>query len=544
MKVMGVNLSHDGSVCVIQDGDVIYYQEEERVTHEKHTTGIINSFSEAIRLHNPKEIVFVGAFPYELDVKQIFSSLMLAAGKYKHFMDNPDYNVYFMRDHHLAHAYIAYYNSGFEDAGILVADGAGQAFADKDNLYRESETIYFADHKWGPQTLHKNLITQMSYEEYGKKSIERSTLGYFSMCSYKLPTDYPYIIYPSNLSLGKMFSAAGIKIFNGFHNAGKVMGLSAYGNDNPEHPRAFKDGLANPEILTAEISNEDLAYRVQHDSLPLSIELIRKTIELSGSKNICLSGGYFLNCVNNYKYLKEFPGVNFYVEPNSPDSGTAIGAAMWLYKKLSGKTPRATHGLYLGKDADYSGYLRDNETLSYASPKDIASILADRNVVAVYQGREESGPRALGNRSILYDPRDPNGRDVVNRIKKREYFRPFAGSVLEEEASLWFDMAGMSHSRHMMYAVNTLPDKKELVPALQHNDGTSRIQTVSIKDNKSYYLLIKEFDNITGVPMLLNTSFNLAGDTLVHTMEDALRTCRESGIKFLYCPELSRLYTL
>ena len=544
MKVMGVNLSHDGSVCVIEDGEIVYYQEEERVTHEKHTTGILNSFSEAMRLHDPHEIVFVGAFPYELDASEVFASLMLGAGKYKHFIGIPDYNVHWLRDHHLAHAYVAYYNSGFEDAGILVVDGAGQAFTDKANLYRESETIYATSPRWGIQTKHKNLITQMSAFDYGKMSVERSTLSYFRNCTEKLPTDYPYTIYPSNLSLGKMFSAAGIKIFNSYHNAGKVMGLSAYGTDNPDHPRAFEDGRANPEILESDISDEDLAYRVQHDSLPMSVDLIRKTVEMSGSNNICLSGGYFLNCVNNYKYLKEFPDINFYVEPNSADSGTAIGAAMWLYKKLAGKAPSRSDNMYLGKQADYSAHLLRNEKAIRATPFYIAELLADKNVVALYQGKEESGPRALGNRSILYDPRDLNGRDTVNTIKKREYFRPFAGSVLEEEARHWFDMAGMKESRHMMYAVQTWPDKQDLVPALQHNDGTSRIQTVSYDDNPDYYEIIRAFFKLTGVPMILNTSFNLAGDTLVHTMEDALRTCRESGIKYLYCPEIGKLFLL
>lgn len=543
MIVMGVNLSHDGSVCVIKDGQVVYYQEEERVTHQKHTTGVLNSFSEAMRLYDPKEIVFVGAFPYEFKAYEFFPSLMMAAGKYKHFIGNPDYNVHWMRDHHLAHAYVSYYNSGFEDAGILVVDGAGQAFTDKKNLYRESETIYSVDLKWGIQTEHKNLITQMSSWEYGTKSIERSSMPYFSMCSQGLPQDYPYTIYPSNLSLGKMFSAAGIKIFKDFHNAGKVMGLSAYGSDHPADPRAFIDGRANPAVLESGLSDEDLAYRVQHDSYDVAVNLIKQTIEMSGSKNICLSGGYFLNCVNNYKYLKEFPDVQFYVEPNSADSGTAIGAAMWHYKKLTGKDPQPNNGMYLGRQADYGYRLDTPSTIRIVEPSEVAKIISNKEVVAIYQGKEESGPRALGNRSILYDPRDPNGRDVVNTIKKREYFRPFAGTVLAEHAHDWFDMATLKESPHMMYAVQTLEEKRAKVPALQHNDGTSRIQTVTQEQNKNYYDLINEFNKLTGVPMLLNTSFNLAGDTLVHNMADAMRTCVESKIKYLYCPEIRTLVT-
>lgn len=543
MRILGVNLSHDGSVCVLEDGNVIYYREEERVTHEKHTTGVINSFAEAIRLYDPKEIVFVGAFPYDFRPHDFFASLMMACGKYKHFIGNPEYNVYWMRDHHLAHAYIALNNSEFMDPAILVVDGAGQAFVDGQNLYRESETLY--DVRNGDiSVIHKNLITQMSTWEYGKKSTERSTMQYFAMCSQGLPKDYPYTIYPSNLSLGKMFSAAGIKIFNGFHNAGKVMGLSAYGSDNPSHPRAFVDGVANPEILDSDISNEDLAYRVQHDSYHATVKIIKDLISKTGKKEVCLSGGYFLNCVNNYKYLSQFPEIKFYVEPNSPDSGTSIGAAMWLYKKLTNRHANPCDTLYLGAEASYDAHLLPGEEEADTSPREVAELLSKRNIVAIYQGREESGPRALGNRSILYDPRDPDGRDKVNTIKKREYFRPFAGSVLEEQAHNWFDLAGMAHSRHMMYAVSTNKDKRDLVPALQHNDGTSRIQTVSKTDNKNYYELINEFYSITGVPMLLNTSFNLAGDTLVHNMSDALRTCRESGIKYLYCPELSKLYRL
>tara|TARA_B110000503_G_scaffold24933_1_gene39282 strand:- start:11188 stop:12825 length:1638 start_codon:yes stop_codon:yes gene_type:complete len=544
MIVMAVNLSHDGSVCVIDNGEVVFYQEEERITHVKHTTGIMHSFAHAMDVYDPKEIIFVGAFPYELKVKDLFSNMMMAAGKWKHFSDNSGYNVHWLRDHHLAHATVAYYNSGFDKAGIVVVDGAGQAFTDSVGLYRESETIYEA-HDNTIVTKHKNLITQYSSWDYSIQAMELSTLQQFQKCSHRLPRDYTHTIYPSHLSLGKMFSAAGLKIFNSYHNAGKVMGLSAYGNDNPEHQKAFIDGVANPSILSSDISDEDLAYRVQHDSLDVSINLIKHAIELSGSKNICLSGGYFLNCVNNYKYLKEFPDVNFYVEPNSSDSGTAIGAAMWLYNNITAKRPLPLDSLYLGEEADY-GLPLDAKGISVsdASANDVAQLISDRNIVAMYQGKAESGPRALGNRSILYDPRDPNGRDVVNTIKKREYFRPFAGSVMVEHASEWFEMLSLKESPSMMYAVETKEKYKDTVPALQHNDGTSRVQTVSSKQNHHYYNLIKEFYAITGVPMVLNTSFNLAGDTLVNDMKDAIRTCRESGIKYLYCPTISKMITV
>ena len=542
MKVMGVNLSHDGSVCVIEDGKIIYYREEERVTHQKHTTGVINVFAEAMQLHNPESIVFVGAFPYEFDAHSYAASLMKSAGIYKHFEVNKDYKLYHLKDHHLAHAAVAFYNSGFEDAAVLVIDGAGQAFVDDEYLYRESETIFSANYKT-IRPVYKNVIKQMDMTNYlinleheGKEKV------YFSACNDSLPTHYEINKLDSDISIGKLFSQVGIKIFGGYHNAGKVMGLSAYGSNNEEHPRAFINGVANKEILKANISNEDLAYRIQKDSLEPSIELIRMAIERTGLNRVCLSGGYFLNCVNNYKYLKEFPGIEFYVEPNSSDSGTAIGAAMLFWRSLSGsKEVIPIETLYLGKDSDYAYDIFDSMPSYDVTPKMVASLLANKNIVAIYQGKEEAGPRALGNRSILYDPRDPDGRNVVNTIKKREYFRPFAGTVLEECANDWFDLAGMQSSPFMMYAVEALPNKKDLVPALQHNDGTSRIQTINPEQNLSYYELIKEFYEITGVPMVLNTSFNLAGDTLVSSLSDAIRTCRESGIRFLYLPEKGKV---
>lgn len=180
-------------------------------------------------------------------------------------------------------------------------------------------------------------------------------------------------------------------------------------------------------------------------------------------------------------------------------------------------------------------------TKKVVDKKYVAKLIADRNIVTLFQGRSEGGPRALGNRSILYDPTDPNGKDFVNRVKKREWFRPFAGSVLKEKAAEWFDMAGLDESPFMMYAMDVWPEKQKNIPAITHVDGTCRIQTVSEEQNPHYYELIKEFEKITGVPILFNTSFNLAGDPLVETIEDALQTLLKSQMKYMYLPELQML---
>jgi carbamoyltransferase len=179
--------------------------------------------------------------------------------------------------------------------------------------------------------------------------------------------------------------------------------------------------------------------------------------------------------------------------------------------------------------------------LTDATHKDVVALLRGKNIVTIFQGRSENGPRALGNRSVLFDPTFEDGKDFVNEVKHREYFRPFAGSILEEDAHEWFDLRGMKNSPFMMYAVNCQPGVEEKIPAVIHVDGTCRIQTVTQEQNFHWYNLIKEFKNQTGVPALFNTSFNLAGEPLVESINDALRTIFQCDINYLYLPEVGKL---
>jgi carbamoyltransferase len=172
---------------------------------------------------------------------------------------------------------------------------------------------------------------------------------------------------------------------------------------------------------------------------------------------------------------------------------------------------------------------------------EVAELLATKNIVAIYQGRTEAGPRALGNRSILYDPRDPDSRDYVNSVKQREYWRPFAATVMLEHVHDWFDMATLKESSYMMYAVPVREDKKDLIPGVIHVDGTCRIQTVTEDQNYHYYNLIKSFYEITSIPLVFNTSFNLGGEVICHTLFDAYTTLDNSSIEYLYLPEEKKL---
>ena len=176
-----------------------------------------------------------------------------------------------------------------------------------------------------------------------------------------------------------------------------------------------------------------------------------------------------------------------------------------------------------------------------ANDKDVVKLITEKNIVSMFQGKSESGPRALGNRSILFDPTFKDGKDFVNIVKRREYFRPFAGSILHEHAHEWFDLKGMEESPYMMYAVNCQEGIAEKIPAIIHVDGTCRIQTVKEEQNPLYYKLIKEFYNQTKIPIVFNTSFNLAGEPLVETLEDAIWTLEQSLLEYLYLPEYGKM---
>jgi len=316
----------------------------------------------------------------------------------------------------------------------------------------------------------------------------------------------------------------------------------------------LRDKFNQDEDVTKLDNRRDMAYAVQTQTQKQVADLIRKAVAMSGKKNVVLSGGYGLNCVANYWYLQELKdeGINLYVEPVSNDAGTAMGAAMLQHRAVT--KDKTVHPQ---KETLYNGpaYCYSTEQIkeivdkyegevSTVTNEDVVDLLSNRNIVAIFQGRSENGPRALGNRSFLYDPTDPNGKDHVNKVKRREYFRPFAGTILEEDVHEWFDLRGMKSSPTMMYAVNCQPGIEEKIPAIIHVDGTCRIQTVNKEQNENYYNLIKAFKDKTGIPMVFNTSFNLGGDPLVETLDNAVSTLAKSDVEYLFLPEYNTLITV
>jgi carbamoyltransferase len=546
--IVGVNRSHNGSVVLMKDNEIIFHIENERLSNIKYDFFIFQALSMINKYVDHIDILaLAGLHPLvEYDSKKkfdIYSSIVLSLGKT--FLDH-GFKLYdFWSSHHQMHAACAFYNSGFESALCLIKDGAGSevhlSYEGNSVVGRESSTLFSFSYPNLVQTIKKHITVPEHTD--GKIFLDKD------------------IFVANSYSEGAAFEQTALSFGFTVYDAGKIMGMSAYGNHSDWESKIYdKDGLVNKEIFSFNNSNlsdfnfkakiknnfedqSNFAFALQKSVEENVAKEIVSILKEHEEKNLCLSGGFFLNCVSNYNLLKYLPDdINLYVEPISSDAGTAIGAAKTAYYIESQSFEiKKQKNIFYGPKYQYSLDDISGEKIIFVSPGDIAKILSEKNIVAMYQGRSESGPRALGNRSILYDPRDKGGKDRVNLVKKREWFRPFAGSVLEEYANEWFDLKQLKDSKFMMFAVDVLEEKKELIPAITHIDGSCRVQTVEKEDNKNFYTLIEEFYKITGVPVVLNTSLNLAGECIVETIKDAVNVLKKSEIDYLYLPELGVL---
>ncbi len=557
--IAAVARGHNGSTTLLVDGKVVFYLEEERLSKFKYDgsplLGLAKVFEYVDHIdhlvvchthRNGPQLDWTGEDMYQGWVRK------LARKKFEfqtHFIDI---------NHHEMHAACGFYNSGFETAACVIADGAG-SFLQFDGLQDtayEFETIFKASYPKNFETVWKHLGT-------------KSAIG------LQQPEENFYVTeYPGHT---KMYEA--VTQYCGFPaiEAGKLMGLAPYGSENEDIPSFFKDGWGNRDmviptypnaaqincqryqILSDDLRNhvhgvseytqvqKDMAYKIQEETSNRMVDLIRKAHELTGEKNIVICGGYGLNCVANYKYWKEFPDLNIYCEPISHDGGTSIGGAKYIHHQVTeNTTPQKQESVYYGPQYDPSTYETDLEGLEVTdtSYDEIAKLIREGNIVTMYQGRSEGGTRDLVNRSILFEPTIEDGKEIVNTVKNREWFRPFACSILKEKVNQWFDLAGREESPHMMYAVNCLPGVEEKIPSVIHVDGTCRIQTVTKEQNEHYYNLISAFEKLSEVPILFNTSFNLGGDPLVETIEDGIETLNRSDIEYMYLPEIQKLVTV
>ena len=581
MWIAAITRGHNAGVCLLKNGEVVFAMEEERLSRHKYDGGPLASMIKITEYTKKLDYLVIAhtqnlretAGKIDFTGDDMYTGLARKLGlidRKENIYDHPQV-IDLSHIHHTLHAACAFYRSGFDNALAVIADGAGTFIPlstdQGPTTGFEVETVYECNYPADFKPLFKHI---------GTRGPNRTSVVQGQENGY----EYECLI-SDRAGVTKVYEA--VTQYCGFPaiEAGKTMGLFPYGKPNENIPKLFEtDGrfpLSNRNLivptypnaaevnfelfdelvnsnnsdLTALQNRRDLAYACQKETQQQIANYIRKYVESTGIKNVVLSGGYALNCVANYHYLEDLKDldINLYVEPISNDAGTAIGAALMSHKHLTEESsvPSRGESLYLGPAYDYS--ISDIEELSVdynavvedAEHSDIIDLLVNKNIVTIFQGRSENGPRALGNRSILFDPTFEDGKDYVNMIKRREYFRPFAGSILEEDVHEWFDLRGMESSPSMMYAVNCQPGIAEKIPSIIHVDGTCRIQTVNREQNPNYYDLISAFKERTGCPIVFNTSFNLGGEPLVETLDDAFRTLENSEIEYLYLPEFGKL---
>ncbi len=582
--ILGIARGHNAGACLLKDGKVVFSLEEERLSRQKYDGGPYATMMKVKEYTDKVDYIFVshtqslketaGKVDYSGD--DVYTGLARKMGLISRNADprNHPQVIDLSHSHHKIHAAIAFYRSGFKDAVAVIVDGAGTmysaGFGDQPIALWETETLIDCSYPANFKTVYKHLGCRDSITGMYTESQSSEKFG-------EPGTHIEFI--SGHAGITKVYEA--VTEYCGFSaiEAGKTMGLFPYGKPNENIPKLFIDSqlatisdrnvivprypngaMINSQMyaelmtvtdkdVTKTQNRRDLAYACQTQTQHQVLELIKRAVELTGKKKVVLSGGYALNCVANYHYLNDLNdlGIELYVEPISNDGGTAIGVALWGYHELSKSEEMHPREIYLGPQYQYTDDQISNlaneygATVSDCNHNQVVELLEQKNIVALFQGRSENGPRALGNRSILFDPRFKDGKDFVNQVKRREYFRPFAGTILEEDVHDWFDLRGMQNSPHMMYAVNCQPGVEEKIPSIIHVDGTCRIQTVNRSENEHYYDLIKCFKDKTGTPILFNTSFNLGGEPLVETLADALWTLQQSEIEYLYLPEYNKL---
>ena len=529
MKILSIPLLlHDSSISIIENGKIIYYRMEERFSRKKHDLSYEKILDKLIEEKNTNfNKIFIEKY-YLNDY--VYREELLFKKLKKFTYDELIINGI---GHHFLHAHSGFFNSPFNESICISLDGGGSVLDyGKNTKIIETESIFY---------LNKINIksSKILYKKYRIFSDEKET--YFLSSYYNNIEYYEKINEKEEIknipSVGEKFMLYGNNECNlSGNSSGKVMGLAQYKN--------HKEKLQYPYNTKEWKERVNGAYEVQQETQNHVLSLIQKYTEETGVKNVVISGGYGLNCVANYHYLKNLKDINLYIDPICFDAGISVGDAYYYYIQETQNNPpiQPLQNAYIGyKEETYDLSNLETQKVSY---EDVVNLLLQKNIVALFQGRSEAGQRALGNRSLLFDPRISNGKDLVNQIKKRENFRPFAGTILLEESHKWFKMFALKESPYMQYAMDAYENAIEQVPAIIHADNTCRIQTVTQDQNEHFYNLINCFFEKTGVPMLLNTSFNLGGEPLVETFNHAVYTLKNSMIEYLYLPEIETLVTI
>ena len=543
--VLGINcFSHDTAAALLVDGRLVAFVEEERLNRDVHTKRFPHQAIASVLRQGGLDVndVDIVAFAHKPAVDfarsagdalrrmapkrlaaQAFVDARLAAReqafrRHWHYR-GPIVNV----GHHVAHAAATFYSSPFESAAVLTMDRGGDSLSASSNV--------------GHGT-HLEVLSQVHNPH----------------------------------SLGEVYTAITRHIGFDANDEGKVMGLAPYGSaklvddlkdlitlepdggftvnfewfgyqrEGPPVSRKFIDRFGPAREPESEITEQakDLAYAVQVLIEEAGLHMARALRHRSPSPYLCLSGGLVLNSVMNERLYQEAGFEDVFIQAAAGDAGNALGAALWVWHEHLGQ-PRVWQmdHAFFGEEWDDRAYTAafKRAGLSFRQVADAGGEAADRlaagKVVGWFQGRAEAGPRALGARSILADPRRAEMRDVVNeRVKRREWFRPFAPSVLHERGHEYFD--NYHPAPFMLTVLPIKEDKRPVIPAVTHVDGTGRVQSVTQQFNPAFHDLITKFGERTGVPVVLNTSFNLRGEPMVHRPGEAVTDFLRSEMDSLF----------
>jgi carbamoyltransferase len=544
MNILGIGYSlHESAACLLQDGDLKFACAEERLSGQKQDSRFpVRAVQAALDFagldaraidhvaigwskpgatsRHDLRLMLTGKFP--LSRTRIERTFLKWIKDRRHRGGVIDYLRVFppprggfhFIDHHLAHALSAYCLSGFNDAAVLVIDGRGA---------KEATTL------WHAKDGQIHLLEQYDFPN----SIGVFYAGITQMLGFVPLSDEWKVMGLASYGKPTFDLSPLIRVRQDGY---EVCGRRFFGHTDFDHSglEPFTGPQRNGEPLAER--HKDLARSAQDCCERAMLALLRRLTQLTGSRKLCLAGGVALNCKANGELIRSGLIDDIYVQPAAGDDGVCIGAAFAAYQRLGHKIPSHVVGhSYLGTghsndqiESVLRAYKLDYQPVD--NPAKVAAQLISKNhLIGWFQGRMEFGPRALGNRSILSDPRDVRNRDRVNEaVKFRENWRPFAPSVLEEQGHIYFK--DFRPSPYMLLSFWATDVGKTQIPAVVHVDGSCRVQSVTRDSNPLYYELLSELENLTGTGVVMNTSFNLKGDAIVESPRDAIQTFFTSGL--------------
>ena len=582
-SILGISaFYHDSAACILVNGEIIAAAQEERFTRKKHDSrypknaiNFVLKYSN-LKLSDVDQIVFFEkpflkferlletyvafapkgfvsfskAMPIWIKEKLFQKNLLFNKLKQHDQNYKSDQNIFFS-DHHLSHAASAFYPSPFEEAIVLTADGVGEwatttVAVGKNNELEIKKEIHF------PHSLGLLYSAFTYFTGFKVNSGEYKLMG---LAPYGNP------IYEDKVKqLFDMKEDGTFRLNQKYFNYATGLTMTSKKFDN-----LFGQKPRNPKNEKITQFHMDIASSIQKVTEEIMINLVKSIRKDYGIKNLCLAGGVALNCVANGKILREKIFDNIWIQPAAGDAGGSLGAALALWhidlgNKRSVNQKDDMGGSYLGTEFNQDEIERELkiaganfETLKYDEMIDkTAQFLSNEKAIGWFQGRMEFGPRALGARSILGDPRSDKMQKNLNlKVKFRESFRPFAPSILREDLSTWFDInvdspymllvaninsdkkIEMNNEQKKLFGIDKLNIKRSEIPAVTHVDYSARVQTVTKDTNNSYYDLISKFKEKTGCPVLVNTSFNVRGEPIVNTPTDAFNCFMGTELDYL-----------